>query len=268
MKIYLDYVFLINFLFDFILLNSISIILKRNIQRKRLIFGSFYGGLSTFIIFLNINSYLYFILKLITGLLMIIITFKYKNLKYTITNFIYLLILSIILGGSLYLINIEIGYDHIGIIFFTNGKKLNIIILIILSILIMIIYIKIINKHKTNINLYYKVDLYIQNKIIKLNAFLDTGNKLKDPYTNKSICIINKNILKDKYNYIYVPYKTINGSSIMKCIKIKKIYISKVGYKYNVLVGISNDNFLLEGVDIILNIDLLKGDIWKNYYYG
>ncbi len=258
MKIYLDYVFFINFLFDFILLLTISIILKRNIKLKRIIIGSIYGGISTFIMFLEISSYLYFILKLLTGLLMIIITFKYKDIKYTVTNYIYLLILSILLGGSLYLINIEIGYEHIGMLFFTNGKKVNSIILLLISIIIMIIYAKTLKKYKKEINLYYKVDLYINNKILKLNGYLDTGNKLSSIYSNKPICIINKDILTNIDNFIYVPYNTINGNSIMKCIKVDKIYISNIGFKYNVLIGISNDKFLLEGVDIILNINLLE----------
>lgn len=258
MKIYLDYVFFINFLFDFILLLTISIILKRNIKLKRIIIGSIYGGINTFIMLLEISSLFYFILKMITGLLMIIITFKYKNIKYTITNYIYLLILSILLGGTLYLINIEIGYEHIGMLFFTNGKKVNSIILFIISIIIMIIYTKILKKYQKEINLYYKVDLYINNKKIKLNGYLDTGNKLSSPYNNKPISIINKDILKDIDNFIYIPYNTINGNSIMKCIKVDKIYISSIGYKYNVLIGISNDKFLLEGIDIILNMNLIK----------
>lgn len=259
MKIYLDYVFFINFLFDFILLLSISTILKRNIKIKRIIIGSIFGALTTFIMFLKISSFLYFILKMITGLLMIIITFKYKDIKYLLNNFLYLMILSIILGGTLYLTNIEIGYDHVGMIFFTNGKSLNIIILFLLAILIMIIYIKINKKYQKEINLKYKVDLYLNNKVLRLNGYLDTGNKLYDIYSNKPIIILNKDIINETLNYIYVPYNTINGSSIMKCFKVNKIYINNIGYKYNVLVGISNDKFLLEGVDIILHIDLLGG---------
>lgn len=38
-------------------------------------------------------------------------------------------------------------------------------------------------KHIKEINkLHYKVDIYINNNIIKMNAYLDTGNTLTDPY--------------------------------------------------------------------------------------
>ena len=36
MKIYLDYVFFINFIFDFILLFTTKILLKRNVKIKRI----------------------------------------------------------------------------------------------------------------------------------------------------------------------------------------------------------------------------------------
>ena len=123
MKIYLDYVFFVNFLFDIILLYGISIALKRNASAKRIVLASIFGGVSTFILFLSVPHFLYFILKITLGIIMLIIAFGYKDIKYTSFNTIYLMIMSIIVGGFLYLINIEIGYNHVGMIFFTNGKS-------------------------------------------------------------------------------------------------------------------------------------------------
>lgn len=60
MKIYLDYVFFINFLFDFILLLGISLILKRNTRFFKIILGSIFGGLSTFVLFFYLPSFLFF----------------------------------------------------------------------------------------------------------------------------------------------------------------------------------------------------------------
>ncbi len=51
MKIYLDYIFLINFLFDFILLLGVSIVLKRNVSKLRLFLGSLFGGVSFLLYF-------------------------------------------------------------------------------------------------------------------------------------------------------------------------------------------------------------------------
>ena len=258
MKIYLDYVFFINFLFDMILLLGISILLKRNVSLKRIILGSVIGGLSTFILFLNINSIILFIFKILSGILMIIITFKYKNLKYTLINTIYLIILSILLGGSLYLINIEIGYEQMGFIFFTNGKSVNIFILIIISALIIFLYTKMILKTKKEINYKYQVDIYLKTKKIKLNGYLDTGNELYDPYFNKPIIIANKGIKITSKKSIFVPFNTLNSKGLLECFFIDKIFIKGVGELNNVLVAVSPNNFSLEGVDLILHKDLIK----------
>lgn len=188
---------------------------------------------------------------------MIIITFSYKDIKYTINNYIYLIILSIILGGSLYLININYSYSHIGMIFFTNEKDINILILFLISILIIILYSKYIKKYQINNKNFYKVNIYINNKEYKLNGFLDTGNELK--YKNKPCLIINKNIKINTKRTIYIPFTTINSTGIMKGFILKKIYIKDYGYFYNVPIAISNDKFHLHGADIILNINLMEG---------
>ncbi len=258
MKIYLDYVFLINFLFDFILLSSESIILKINTTKKRIILASFFGAIFSFTLFLNMDKISFFFLKIITALILVIITFKYKDLKYTLTNLFYLMILSILLAGSLYLINIETSYTHNGLIFYKTNKTCNIIILLILSIITMYIYIKIEKKYKRQINTKYKVDIYLKNKTLHLNGFLDTGNTLVDYILKKPILIVNNNINIKEDKYIFTPYHTINGDGLLKCFIIDKIHIENYGYFYHVLIAISNEKLHLEGVDIILNNKLME----------
>jgi hypothetical protein len=75
MKIYHDYVMIINFFFDFILLMAVSFILKRGVELQRIIFGSFLGGLSILLLFFNLNSLQLFFYKLVMSLLMILVTF-------------------------------------------------------------------------------------------------------------------------------------------------------------------------------------------------
>ena len=65
MKIYLDLLFFLNFGFDFILLLVVSIILRRNVSLTRIVLGGLIGGLSIFILFLKINSFELFILKIL-----------------------------------------------------------------------------------------------------------------------------------------------------------------------------------------------------------
>ena len=82
MKIYLDLIMVLNFSLDFILLLSVSLILKRNIKIVRIMLGAFIGGISILLLFMNINSLMLFLLKLLISIVMVLVTFKYRNIKY------------------------------------------------------------------------------------------------------------------------------------------------------------------------------------------
>lgn len=260
LRIYVDYIFIINFIFDFIILFGIDIILKRNAKVIRIILGSFVGAISIIILFISISNIIFTLLKLGFGFLMVIIAFSYKDIKYTLNNFIYLMILSVLVGGFLYMFNIEAGYEHVGMVFIKNSDGLNMIILILLAILIVIIYVKKMRKLKKHLNSYYNVVIYVNNKNYQLKGFLDTGNNLKDPIFNKPICILNKDVKIDfsKSKSIFVPYKVLNNDGLLECFSIDKMYIEKIGYKNNYLVGLSSDKFSLEGVDIILCSSIME----------
>ena len=245
MKIYIDLLTLLNIGLDFILLMSISVILKRNVKIKRILLGSIFGSLTIFLLFINLNSILLTLLKIIFGLLMVIITFGYKNLKYTLNNFYYLIVNSIIVGGGLYLIK-DYGYY-------------NYIILIIGFIILIFIYIKQMTKFKENYTNYAKVDIYINNKIYKMNGYLDTGNKLYDQFKHRPVILVNKNIPYNIEDIIYVACSTINNVSLIKCIKSEKIVINNKNY-YDYLIGFSPNKIKIDGVDCILH-SCLKGEL-------
>lgn len=256
MKLYLDYIFLINFLFDFVLLLGVSFVLKRNVSIKRLILGSLVGAFSFFFIFFDVSSFCFLIFKLISAFLIVIVTFSYKGIGYTMNNFLYLIILSLLMGGCLYLVNIEIGYSHVGMLFFTNGKGANLFVLIILGTFFVILYSKYMRKVKRFLKNSYKVTLYDRGRDINLNGFLDTGNELS--YCNKPVLILNNDINVDLYDRMiyYVPFVTVKGSGVLKCIKVDEIVIEDKGVFKNVFVALSNDKFHLKDADIILNMNL------------
>lgn len=197
-------------------------------------------------LFTSINRLL---LELITIILMVTIAFKYKNIRYFLTNILYTYILSILLGGLIYLFNSKV----------TLNIYLNYLVIIILSIEVMTLYIKENKKIKNTYNNYYKVDIYFKDKEkISLIGFLDTGNNLYDPYKKRPIILVDKKYQKED-NFILVPYHTINGEGLLKCIKPEKVYIEKIGYKNNLLVAFSSSPSTINGVEVLLHKDLMKG---------
>lgn len=142
MKIYLDLVLILNFFLDFMLLVSTGLILKRKINIKLITLSSLIGSLTVLLLFMDINSIELFFIKLILSIIMILLAFPKRNIKYIIYNLVIFYIVSIFLGGCLYMLNISMSYKNNGLIFFHNGLSINWILLLILSPVILFFYIK------------------------------------------------------------------------------------------------------------------------------
>ena len=261
MVIYLDLIFLINFFFDFLLLLTINIALKRYSKITKILMGAFIGSISLISLFINFKAFMLSLFKIILGLIMCLVSFGYKNFKYTLYNIIYLYMTSIILGGFLYYLKIEFSYERNNLVFYYHGLAFNYLILIIIAPLILYVFIKSIKVLKEVKNYYYELQIVFNNNFnLHITGFLDTGNKLRDPITSKPIILINKKIIKGKINIrspMYVPYNTIKGHELLECIKPKKIIINNQELN-NYLIGLVNNNIRLNGIDCLLNYQILE----------
>ena len=246
MEMYIDLFFIFNVIMDYIIIISTIILLKRRTSYIRMILSSLIGGISSLVLFTSLNK---IVIEIVSIVIMVLISFGYKGIRYLINNILYMYILSTLLGGIIYLFNIKVS----------NSMFLTYLIIIVISIEIMLLYIKENKKMRSIYNNYYKVDIYFKDrKKLSLIGFVDTGNNLYDPYKKRPVIIVhNKYIKEDKY--ILVPYHTINGNGLLKCIKPDIIFIDGIGYKGNVLIGFSDSFNFGDGVDVILHKDIMKG---------
>lgn len=238
--IYIDELIILNFIIDFLILKTTSKILKLNVTTLRIIFSSLFGEISLLYLFVNLNNLELTIFKLLIGVIMNLIAFSYNDLKEFIKRLIYFYMFSFFLGGTLYYLKIEslVKYQYYLLL-----------IPIIMNILKYFTY-----NLKNIISLRHKVTIYLKNgKVLYLNGYMDTGNTLKEPYSNKNVIIINKNINE---NFFLVPFKTIDNSSLIKCFKPKKVYIDGLGERKDIVVGISNKKF--KGFNCLLNYNLME----------
>lgn len=248
MKIYLDIVLLINFFFDFFIIFGTKYTLKIEVKLYRILLGSFVGSVSIILLFIPLNNFLLLLIKLLVSMLIILTSFGYRNF---FKNLFYFYLISIILGGGLYLLDITYTYDNRGLVFFNNGLSINLILILILSPIIIYLYVKENKNYKNNYSNIYSVEISINDKYYKLKSMLDTGNNLKDPYTNKHILILNNNIKINKRKFLYVPYTALNTEGLLKCFKPDKVVINNIEFK-NCLVGLSKEKFHLGDIDCIL----------------
>ena len=245
MTIYIDLVILLNYFFDSLILLTVNTTLKRNISLKKILFVSLLGELSL-LGFLLSNKYLLILLKLEISLILNILTFKYKDIFYTVANVLYFYMVSIILGGFIYYLKLN---------------NLSYFFILLLVPLILYLYIKQNLNMKTTINKTYPLTIYFPNKRkLSLTGFVDTGNKLRDPVTKKWVVLVNKKLLQGVIRIrtpIYVPYHSLNNKGLVECIKPEKLVIEGKEYT-NFLIGLMDSKVMINSSDCILNLEILE----------
>ncbi len=245
MKIYLDIVFLLNFMIDFFILYGVKKVLKENISLKRLLLGSITGSLTILLLFINVNNIVLLLSKFIVSVLIILITF---GKKLFLKNLAYFYLISIILGGSFYLL--DITYVEENLLVFRNNHLINLFILGGGSIFIIYLFVKERINYKETFSNKYIVKIIINKSEYILDGFIDTGNRLFDPYKKRSVILVNLE-LKKKSNYIYVPYKALNTTGVIPCIKPDKVIIENKEFN-NCLIGLSKEKFKIDNFSCIL----------------
>ncbi|MBO4246067.1 MAG: sigma-E processing peptidase SpoIIGA [Bacilli bacterium] len=211
---YIETIIMLNYLFDFIILFGVNVILKNNASIKHINLGAITGLLLIPFMFLKLPFVINISVKIIYGLMMVIIAFKYKNICYTLKNFIYMFMLSTIIAGFLYLISLEVNY--------------HIILLVLVPLYLYIIVYTL--KQEKRINKYlYNVSLNINQNKLNIKGFLDTGNSVKDYALKNKVIIVSSNIINDYLDnkaFYYLNINTINGSELLRCYKVGDVYIN------------------------------------------
>jgi len=234
MKMYFEFIFLLNFMLDFMILYGTKRLLKINKAKYRILLGSLFGSITTSIIFIDIDTMLLFFLKIIISIFMIIISFGSFNFFQKI---FYFYVISLLIGGFIYCFDLN------------NNYYIHIIFLIVSSLFIVFIFVKEYLIFKYYYKDKYYVTFYYKNKKYQLEGMIDTGNQLLSPIKRESIILINLKIPIDKV--IYVPYKALNTTGVIPCFRADKVVIDEKIIT-NCLIGIATDKINLDGVNCIL----------------
>lgn len=264
MEVYIEYVILDNLIIDSILIYLTNLTMRTKINKYRLFTASVVGTIfAIFLPSLKINNIILIFVKLLAGLFIVLIFSKLK-LKDILLNYIIFITYTFMMGGLcfgiLYLLNSNVSIN--GLIIYNFNIPISIIILLIF--IYFLIMKKFIKYRKNILNLTYPVEIFKDNKSIKLNGFLDTGNQIYDEFGNPIIVISlnsflnaypNISILKVATNNVteydvktskYLTISTANAITKMltfKCDKVKILEDKTTKIYKDVVVGVSNSNF-------------------------
>lgn len=134
-------------------------------------------------------------------------------------------------------------------------------VVLLLSLFLFFKYIRSFKELKNHYSQYYTCKIYFdEENCLEVQAFLDTGNQLKDPYSDKSIVLVHEDMIdkSKEYTKLYVPYQSLNHQGLLTCYKALKLEINgKCCNQF--LVGLSTENFFMDGIDCIINNRVMEG---------
>lgn len=273
MTVYVDVLIAVNVFINFILLLLTAKFNAQNYKPFRIILGAVFGGICSLVILLPIsNNFFNILLKLLTAVIMILISFNFIRIKVFIRNVFTLFLLTYIFAGIMLsiwylfkpqkiLINNSTVYFDVSVTFLI---LLTVAIYIVITVMSSLLKKEAINAKKC------KILLYIEEKLLILDAIIDTGNSLEDLFgSGETVTVSEKEFMKvcdgkkiiEKYpkRYRVLPCKTVTGDTILEGVRCDKLEIETEGKTYtfkNPIAVISKSDFT-DSFNAILNSKIL-----------
>ncbi|HHX59566.1 MAG TPA: sigma-E processing peptidase SpoIIGA [Epulopiscium sp.] len=202
LEVYLDILFLLNFIMDYFIFWIVSKITYQKTTTKRLCIGSLIGAglyclvvITPFLRVINIVTYL-----VILPLIPIKIIFKPKKIKSWVQIFIIANITALAIGGMSYGLLYWVQEQKIVANIYKKTYENFSIWILLVSTLGSYVVIQIaryyMQKRNPRVKKLYSVRISFNKQIVDFETLLDTGNKVYDPLTKDPVIIVEYKILK------------------------------------------------------------------------
>ncbi len=256
-ELYIDVLFLVNFMMDYLLLLLVKKMLKCTATHGSIFLGAVLGSFLTCIVVILPIPYaiLKFVLfHMIVNTFMIRAGLKIKNMREFAKAYIMLYVGGFLLGGVLQAFR---QYVRTGSLFFAiaiGGYH------IVSKLWDFIASVQRINHYRC------KVDLYLGENQCQVTGIIDTGNGLRDPISDQPVNILDKAVARKFLGNVkmsqvrYIPYHSIGKKEgVLLALKIDKMCVHREDACWikEPLIGVSEEMISAEGeYQMILNPNL------------
>ena len=258
MCVYVDILIILNTLVNYFILLAVDKVLRLHSKRRRILLGGAVGGLSSLLLFLENLGIVMTLLKILTAIFMTVVTFGIKPIRRLLKSVFLLFAITFLFGGLLFAIYIFFDKDILiysnGIVYFDIDLTF-LIICTVISYGVITVISKITDKKAPKSKEYY-VTVENAGKTISCTALMDTGNNLREPFSDYPVIMLDKELFnklftEDKIRLI--PVSTVNGESVIKAFRPQKLIINDFSTD-KVYIGESISQ--LDEYKMILNINL------------
>lgn len=260
--VYVDVLIILNTLINYFILLAVRKITRSYTKRWRIALGALIGGVSSLLLFLENLGVIMTFLKILTAVLTVVVTFGVKPIKQLVKRIFFLFAITFIFGGFAFAVYMFFDKD---ILIYSNGIvyfDIDMTFLIVCSVFCYLI-ITLISKYtdkKAPKTKEYFVTIENNGKSVSVTALMDTGNNLRDPFSGYPVIMAEKSVFNQLFTeekVRLIPVTTVNGESLIKAFRPKKITINNF---ITDKVYIGESTAVLDEYKIILNINL-EGEI-------
>lgn len=260
MTIYIDVVLIENLIMNYIIFFATGIILKTKLKQLRLILASLLGAIYSIVAYTSIlEIYSSMMLKLILSIIIVYIAYNPQNVKQLWKDLLIFYLTSFVFGGAAFaLIYIVKPQD----ILMKNGLFLGtyplktILLGDIIAFFVMMTAFKIVKSKISKKDMFCTIKIRLNEIEVETKAMLDTGNLLKEPFTNTPVIVVEHTLL-----YQCMPKEILNhledilGGDFEKVpqaiqdkyrIRLKLIPFSSLGKQNGMLLGIKPEYVEIE----------------------
>lgn len=256
-ELYVDVLFLVNFMMDYLLLLIVRKMLACSATHGNICLGALVGSLLTCIVIVLPIPYAFIKLVLFHVLVntcMIRVGLKIKNIRSFVKALILLYIGGFLLGGIMEALR---QYVRVGSLFFAIALAGYYAVL---GIWRFISYVQRWNEYHCT------VELYFDGKTYRVKGLVDTGNSLCDPVSGKPVSILPRQVAKTLLgkepvkNIRYIPYQSVGKKEgVLPAFQIDKMCIHRDAKCWieTPLIAISEEEISAGGeYEMILNPNL------------
>lgn len=246
--VYADVMIFTNIFEDFLLLYAVKYILRLKTKYYKLVLGSLAGGILSVLSLFNLNFFISILIKIISALLLVLITFGFKSHKLLIKTWSTLIIITFLVNGAIICFYLALKPNGMVIIndsVYFDISPLLLIIFTLIVYIILFLFKKLFKNHSKN-NLVKDVVIKCNNISLTIKCKVDSGLNAKEPFSGSSVIVVEKCLFNDKINdckFRVIPFKSLGGNGIIYGFKPQEIIINNKTIYEEVYIGLYEGKF-------------------------
>lgn len=282
-KVFVDVLFIINFIIDYILLSVTSFFARKRLKILNTVLASTVGGVfSAVIFFVPMAHFLSMVSAFSVSLLMILITFGKRSFLKILKDTAILYLVSLVAGGLAFAILPK--YDSLfnNGIFYADINAYSLLFVFVMSVIIIHGATGYIRRQKIKSSYIYELTVERKGKSITDFAFFDSGNFLTDPLSQKSVIVaewksvsplfeetkITDAIVKNPQDFVYIGCKNLGNTSGLYAFYPDKITSEDADFSEDFLIAVTETPLDKEGsYRMLLPNTTLSGKGYNNEHH-